>query len=423
MQRSKQPLLAGLWFILWTLFQPVCVAAEQHLLKQSTHKALSSAQSLMEQQQYSTAESKLKSLLQTTKGLAYDQAVVQQTLGYLYSKRKQYSKASAAFNKALSSQALPNKVAHNLRYNLAQLLIADAQYGQGTKLLAAWIKADGSPPNSARVLLASAYYQAGNYGQAAKYIGAAIQRDKSPSEDWYKMLVSSQLKSKQYKSAIPTLEKLITRYPHRQEYWQQLTGLYSQQDKQSSALAVQLLAGKLDLDMGMTVSNLADMYRAIGIPYKAGGTLEGAMDKGILKTNYKNLQRLAESWIAAKEAQKAVATLKRLSPMDSSGYSELKQGRVFIGIAAWQDAISPLKASLKKLTGKPVGEANLLLGLATFHQGDAAGAKGFFLKAGRFEQVRAQAGQWIRHIEQQESTVQDDELEAVDEKLLPTDGE
>lgn len=397
----------GLCVLGMLLAQPSMAAEDKYLLKPATYKVLSGAQALMEQQQYTTAESQLKSLLQTTKGLAYDHAIVQQTLGYLYSKRKQYGKAAAAFSKALSSQALPNKVAHDLRYNLAQLLIADKQYGKGTKLLAAWIKAAGSPPNSARVLLASAYYQAGNYGQAAKYISAAIQRDKSPKEDWYKMLVSSQLKSNQYKSAIPTLEKLITRYPHRQVYWQQLTGLYSQQDKQSRALAVQLLAGRLDLDVGMTVSNLSDMYRAIGIPYKSGTTLEKAMNNGILKTDYKNLQRLAESWIAAKEAKKAVATLQRLSPMDSSGYSELKQGRVLIGIAAWHDAISPLSNSLNKLTGKAIGEANLLLGLATFHEGDSARAKGFFLKAGSYEQVRAQAGQWIRHIEQQESVVQD----------------
>ncbi len=383
----------------------VSMAAEPYLLQQSTHKALSSAQSLIEQQQYANAESQLKSLLQTTQTLAYDQAIVQQTLGYLYSKRKQYGKASAAFSKALSSKALPNKVAHDLRYNLAQLLLADKQYDRGTKLLAAWIKADGAPPNSARVLLASAYYQSGNYGQAAKHISAAIQRDKSPSEDWYKMLVSSQLNAKQYKSAIPTLEKLITRYPHKKAYWQQLTSLYSQQDKQSSALAVQLLAGRLDLDIGMTVSNLADMYRAIGIPYKSGTTLEKAMNRGVLKTNYKNLQRLAESWIAAKEAKKAVAILQKLSPLDSSGYSELKQGRVLIGIAAWGDAISPLSKSLRKLTGKAVGEANLLLGLANFHQGNMGQARKFFLKAGSYEQVRSQASQWIQHIEQQEAAV------------------
>ncbi len=400
--------------LVFFVFQSICVAAEPYLLQQETHKALSSAQALMEQQQYTSAESQLKSLLQSTQGLAYDHAIVQQTLGYLYSKRKQYGKASVAFKKALSSRALPNKVAHDLRYNLAQLLLADKQYERGTKLLAAWIKADGSPPNSARVLLASAYYQSGNYSQAAKYISAAIQRDKSPDEDWYKMLVSSQIKSKQYQSAVPTLEKLITRYPHRIEYWQQLTSLYSQQNAQSRTLAVQLLANRLDLDVGLTASHLSDMYRAVGIPYKSGSILQTALDNGILKTNYKNLKRLSESWISAKEAQKAVATLQQLSPLDSSGYSELQQGRVLVGIAAWGDAIAPLKQSLGKLTGNQVGEANLLLGLATYHHGDANQAKQYFLKAGGFEQVRVQAGQWIRHIEQ-ELAAQADEAEIVNE--------
>jgi len=124
-------------FILLICLGQTTMAKEdkQYLLTEKTYNALNTAQELMAAEQYSAAEAKLKALLKQTQSGSYERAVVQQTLGYLYSSQQDYKKASSYFQQALDSNALPKKVSHDLQYNLAQLLLADEQYKAGIAML------------------------------------------------------------------------------------------------------------------------------------------------------------------------------------------------------------------------------------------------------------------------------------------------
>mgnify|MGYP000184526994 CR=1 FL=1 len=374
---------------------------KQYLLTEKTYKQLSAAQKLMEAEKYSLAESKLKDLLKKVKAASYEMAVVRQTLGYLYSSRTDYAKASKQFQLALNANVLPEKVSHALRYNLAQLLLADERYKEGIKLLSAWIKAEPSPPASAYVLLSSAFYRIKNYKETITFIRLAIKKDKSAKEAWYQVLLSAHLELKQYQSAIKVLESLITHHPYKKTYWTQLSSLYLNQKKDFTALAVKVLAERLELEDKKVLINMAAMYRYLQIPYKSGKMLEKGMSEGIIPANYKHLNSLADSWIAAKEADKAADVLQRLAKIDSSGESALKQGRVLFGLEKWQQTIKPLTTSLQKLKGPNRGSALLLLGMTYVHLGELNKAKNYFSKATSFEKERHHAGQWWRHVERQ----------------------
>ncbi len=371
----------------------------QYLLTEKTYKALSAAQSLMEADKFSAAEVQLKSLLDRIESNSYERAVVQQTLGYLYSSQESYKQASLLFQQALDSNALPEKVSHDLLYNLAQLLLADEQYDKGIVMLEKWLKAEASPPNSAHVLLASAYYRVKNYKQTVEQISIAIKNDKSAKEAWYQVLLAAHLELKQYKSAITVLETLITRYPYQTTYWSQLSALYLQQNKEFTAMAVKVLAQRLELADGKTLISLADMYRYLHIPYKSAQLLTQGINDGVIQSDLDNLNRLADSWLAAKEDLKAIPILQKIADLDSSGESDLKYSRVLFGLEQWQNASENLSKSLTKLKGKRVGTAALLLGMSQFHLGRLSQAKESFTKAVQFENERNQAGQWLRHVD------------------------
>lgn len=372
---------------------------DQYLLSEKTYKALNTAQLLMEADKLSEAEIKLKALLDKARPNTYESAVVQQTLGYLYSSQENYKQASVLFQQALNANALPEKVGHDLRYNLGQLLLADEQYDQGIVMLEKWLKAELSPPNSAHVLLASAYYQVNNYKKAIEHIRIAIKNDKSAKEAWYQVLLSAHLELKQYKSAITVLEILITRYPYQKNYWSQLSALYLHQNKEFTSLAVKMLAQRLELGDGKTRISLADMYRYLNIPYKSAELLKQGIESGIIASDIDNLKRLADSWLASKEDAKAAVILQQLAELDASGESDLKLGRVLFGLEQWQNALKPLSISLKKLKGKRVGTAYLLFGMTQFHLDQFLKAKEAFTKAIAFENERNQAGQWLRHVD------------------------
>jgi tetratricopeptide (TPR) repeat protein len=397
----RKPLLTILFLTLSLLVLGSASAADdekQFLLSEKTYKALNQAQELMEKENYQQAKQQLDSLLNTVEKGSYEQAVVLQTLGFLYSSLEQYKKATETFQQALDLNALPEDVTHTLRYNLAQLLIADEQYKKGIPLMESWLAAEKKPDNTVYVLLASAYYRVNNFSKAADRIQIAIKNDKAPQEDWYRLLLSSYLSLKHYKSAISVLELLITRYPDKKMYWDQLAALYMQENKEFTSLAVRMLAKRLDLTEPKTLVNLADMYRYLRVPYKAGQLLEQGMEQKVIPSNFENLNKLADSWLAARENQRAVDTLKVMLPMDNSGDTQLKLGQIYISMEQWGNAIDTLSSALKLLKGKKLGQTYAMLGTAYYHQDNFEQAKAQFLKAASFEAQKKQAAQWLQHI-------------------------
>jgi tetratricopeptide (TPR) repeat protein len=373
---------------------------QQYLLTEKTYKALTAAQELMSGEQYAKAEIQLLALLKKTKPDSYDQAVVQQTLGYVYSSKEQYRKALAEFQQALDSGALPEQVSHGLRYNLGQLLLAEEEYREGVKVLEQWLKAEPSPPNSAHVLIASAYYELNNFSQTVQYMNIAVGNEKQPAENWYQLLLAAHMELKQYVAGIKVLEKLIVRYPQKEPYWQQLASLYAQQDKHVSVLAVQVLAQRLELSDRHVLVRLSELYRYLNIPYKAAQLLDKGMQDGVIVQNQKNLNRLADSWLAAREKEKAVVVLKRVAKRDSTGESDLKYGRVLFDLEQWQGASVAFDNSLQKLTGKSRGMATLMAGLAQFHLGHLKRAQVFLNKATAYQREQQQALYWLNYVEQ-----------------------
>lgn len=375
------------------------MAEDEYLLSEATYKSLNAAQEKMEQQQYRQAEADLKKLVGETDAGSYERAVVLQTLGYLYSETEEYKLAAEQFEDALALNALPEDVTHNLRYNLAQLLISDGAYQKGIDLLTQWLNKESQANSSAYVLLATAYYQINQFTNAVEAIRTAIQRDNSPKENWYRLQLSAHMEMQQYNQAINVLEILIERFPINKTYWDQLAALYAQQDKRLTSLAVQMLAKRLNLGEKDTVLRLANMYRYLNIPYKSAQLLQKSMDDGVIERNFKNLESLADSWLAARENENATQVLARMQSMDSSGETDLKLARVFISMEQWDEAAGPLQQSLEKLPEAKRGQAWMLSGMVNYHLGNMQQSEQHLNRALAYTEVRNQASQWLRHLQ------------------------
>lgn len=375
------------------------MAEDEYLLSEATYKSLNAAQEKMEQQQYRQAEADLKKLVGETDPGSYERAVVLQTLGYLYSETEEYKLAAEQFEDALALNALPEDVTHNLRYNLAQLLISDGAYQKGIDLLTQWLNKESQANSSAYVLLATAYYQINQFTNAVEAIRTAIQRDNSPKENWYRLQLSAHMEMQQYNQAINVLEILIERFPINKTYWDQLAALYAQQDKRLTSLAVQMLAKRLNLGDKETVLRLANMYRYLNIPYKSAQLLQKSMDDGVIERNFKNLESLADSWLAARENENATQVLARMQSMDSSGETDLKLARVFISMEQWDEAAGPLQQSLEKLPEAKRGQAWMLSGMVNYHLGNIQQSEQHLNRALAYTEVRNQASQWLRHLQ------------------------
>lgn len=379
-------------------------AAEQYLLSPRTYEALTVVHELMDRQKYSQAREKLMALQKRLKGAgkqkAYEEAVILQTLGYVYSSVEHYPEAIRVFRASLALEALPAETVLELRYSLAQLHIAIGQYGKGIKLLEAWLQETQAPPVAAHVLAANAYYHLGQYNQVILHIKTAINlADEPPETSWYQLQLAGHLELKQYSQAAGVLEALIELQPENEGYWEQLATLYAEIKKDKRALAVQALAEKMGYLEGQALIYLSEFYRYLDIPYKGGQILQQALETGAVKDNAQNWENLADSWTAAREWERAIEAFSKAGRRSQKGQADLRRAQLLIELQRWDEAGAALQQALRKGGLDNPGQAQLLLGQVRYHQGEWAEAIQALELARRSPEYARQAAQWIKHVQ------------------------
>ncbi|GAL07600.1 TPR domain protein [Photobacterium aphoticum] len=250
MQKYRQHLLASLLLLSGALAAPA-LAKENPELSDRTFRTVNKVQELIATERYSDAIARLNKALNSSGKKEYDRAVLLQQMGFLYSLKDNYPKAAEYFTKALKTDALPVPVAQQVRYSLAQLLLAEGKFRQSVNTMKTWFEVakttNEKPQAHAYITLASAYVQLEDYRNAIAPTKKAIAMTKSPSESWYVLLMAAHYELKQYKSVAGVLKTLTTKYPKKKQYWMQLSGIYMELNQEKNALATLELAHKFGL--------------------------------------------------------------------------------------------------------------------------------------------------------------------------------
>ncbi|RME35090.1 MAG: hypothetical protein D6786_02960 [Gammaproteobacteria bacterium] len=388
--------------LLLPLLLLLCVgvpAEDGPLLSEKTYKALNEVHELLGKEQYRQAISRLQSLLAKVEGNRYESAVVLQTLGYAYSGAGKYKEAAGAFDRSLALNALPEGVAHGLRYNAAQLHIYSGEYRKGLKHLTRWFRDEAKPPVESLVLAATAHYQLKQYKSASRYLQRAIRASRHPREGWYQMLLACRLQLKQYKSALKVVRTMVRRYPSRREYWTQLVALYQRNRQEGKALATLELmrtGGMLDSDERL---RLARMYLYLDLPWLAGRHLRQSLASAALPATHENWFLLAQSWLQAREKPLAVEALEKAveaGPPDGSTHALL--GQLLVDLERWREAVPVLAEALRRGGLKHPALTRFLYGLALYHSGDPDQAVRELRLASNDKSLHDQAQWWLQYI-------------------------
>jgi tetratricopeptide (TPR) repeat protein len=378
------------------------LGADEYLLTPSTYEALSAVHELMEEGQYFSALKKLDALQGRVRGKganrAYEQAVILQTLGHVYSSLEKYPQAIQAFRDSLALEALPERVAYDLHYNLAQLYIAVEQYAEGVQYLEKWFKETEAPSAEAYVLLANGYYHLQQYPKVIPPIQKAIELREKPQEAWYQLYLAAHLELQQYPQAAQVLTVLISQFPKKEQYWKQLAAVYLEMDEEYRALAVQALAAQVGPLEGKGLIYLSNLYRYLNIPYKAARVLQQGLRAGAIEANVKNWERLADAWSAARELEEAVEAFEEAGKKSQDGKMDLRRGQLLIGLGRWDEANAALQQALRKGDLDDPGQARFLLGHARYEQGRLADAIEALELAQRSPKYRKQAIQLIKYV-------------------------
>ncbi len=370
-------------------------------LREGTYRRLVAAQELMEKGRLAEAEKQLKSLRASVAKHGYERAVVEQTWGYLQAARERYGQAIEAFRKALESGELPEDVALELRYNIAQLEAARERWRAAARAYEVWLAEAKSPSAGSYAFGAQVYTQLKEYAKAITAIRKAIAKADRPRESWYQLLAALHYRRHDLKSMAGVLEKMVTLWPRRARYWKQLASVHYLLGRKRRALAVMALAYRQGfLERESELLNLVNLYLQEKIPWKAARILEREMAAGRIRRSGRNLERLGEIWMQAREREEALAGLEAAARARKSGPLHLRLARLYYERDQWNEVIRHARKA-RSLGGLDnPGDAWLLEGMAQHELGWDELARRAFVQAERYSASATSARQWLAYIGQ-----------------------
>lgn len=396
-------------FVMITLaaYQSILLAKENNfLLDEQTHTALTDIQKDMEEGRNETALKKLKKLAVSDNIKDYDLAVIYQTMGYAENGLNNFKNSAKYFVKALSFNALPDKVTHELQYSTAQLLIHIEKPKEGLIYLSKWFTTETNPKADAHILAATAYYYTEDYQQLIVHAKKALLKNPKPPINWYELLLAGYYELKDYKNAADVLENIISEYPEKSSYWLQLAGIYQQLKKDKKALAIYELAYTKELLKKDEIIQLIKNYRYMEMPYKAANLLEKEMAIGDIEANKEMLILLADSWILAQENNKAKSVFKELINKFNDDTARLRLGQLLLDDEEWQDAVDVLNIKPQTKDKTLISKINLLLGIAQYHTDNLSDATRAFTNSLSDASTKDQAQWWLQHLKKKSETQQ-----------------
>ena len=123
------------------------------------------------------------------------------------------------------------------------------------------------------------------------------------------------------------------------------------------------------------------------------------MATGALAENKRHLNLLTQSWIRAREFEKAVVTLARLNEVAASEKSLTQLAHLQIQLQQWQAAETTLLKAFKRVK-EPAARLHLLLGIVRTNLQDYHLARQSFATAALDKTLEHQVDGWMRYLQQ-----------------------
>ena len=390
--------MKAILFLLFCFLLAGQVMAADRVVSEYVYNQLTRAHELIEKNRHEQALQRLQKI-RPAETRRYEQALVQQTYGYLYAAREEYGLAIEAFEKCLALSVLPQTARKNTLYNLAQLQLASADVTRAIATLEQWFKLETQPTPQAHVLAGTAYAQVKRYTEAINHLQQAIATGSEVHETWYRQLLAVYYDAARYKPAARLLEQMTQQFPQRKAYWLQLSSVYRRLQDDARSLAVLELAyqqGLLTSEKELT--ELVHYYLYMDMPYQAGKLLDKALREGAVSSTSQHWRLLTDTWLHAKETQYAVSAMQRATELAQDAESNLRLAQLAFQAEDWSLVIHAVDRAFQ-IGGLPdPGQPRLLKGMAHYHRGDYQAARAVFEQALTDKSVHAEARKWLDYM-------------------------
>lgn len=374
-------------------------------LRQQVFAQLERARDLADEGEHSEAHKVLGRLLDGSGLNSYERAMTWNLTAYVHYAQDDYQATAKAYQKVLEQENLPLSLEQNTLYSLAKLHLVQEQYRQALPILDRWFGLSESPGAEAWILKAQIHYQLQEYDQALGPVSKAIelgeQGDGKPAENWYLLARAIYYQQNDYKGLRDVLKALVRYYPKRQ-YWVQLAAVYGelgQEKAQVAAMEAAYEQGLLTKEQDLTM--LARQLLGEGVPFKAAQVLDKGITDEIVEPTAENLRLLADSWMMAKEHDKAIDAMGRAAAKAEDGELYMRLAQIQLDQGDYQAALDAADKALDRGGLDRPDTALVVKGLAEFNLDRLTAARRTFRKAKDYEESSKVAEQWLSYIERE----------------------
>lgn len=379
------------------------------LVSKGTYKLLVDAQKSIDKGRIDEAFEKLNAIILRVQKNTYESAVVIKTAGYLYLQREDHKQAIELLKVSLSMNALVEQNQQKLRYDLAQLSMAEEDYDSAIHYLKDWL--ERAPEDESKTLalvrLGKAYIQLERYALAAEALEQGLEEKRanseSPSEQHLQLLLTAYVLLDAHEKAVSVLRQLMVIKPKKTQYPLRLVAVYDELEQAAKALASLEYAYKQGLlQETQQLSNLAYRLISRGYPYKAAKVLEEGLASFVLWRTPENLNLLARAYLDSGQTELAIPYLEKALLTTQRPAPGQILAQIYLSNERYVDAIRSFESALVHSSGQQALELTLALAHTYWQSGQLEPAMVLLERLYRDpdlnEKTRRQVEDWRRYL-------------------------
>ncbi|MBL4910147.1 MAG: tetratricopeptide repeat protein [Alteromonadaceae bacterium] len=330
----------------------------------------------------------------------YDKAYVDRFIAIMYATKGDLEKQAIKYLKlAIAPDILNENDQGEALKLLADLQMQTSKFKNALKNYKRWMDFTGKEDGATYVKIAQAYYSLKQLDKMIVPADKAIVLQKAkPNQNPYILKIQSYYERKMYKKAIKVLEQVVQVFPDKKQWWTRLGMFYMLTENYPKALATLDLAYKQGyLEKGSEIKTLANLYASNEIPYQSARILEKAIASGKVKRDDSTIARIANSWHAAQNIDKAAKYYGELAKMTGKAKHYRKQGMLLKQDEQFTKAIVAFKKALD-LGSKNVGKIQMSLAESYFYLEKYKKSYAAIKKAMKDPKSRRAAKSWVSFI-------------------------
>lgn len=368
-------------------------------LTERTFNTITSIHEDIGEENYDSAISRLNGLLERGRLNNFERALIHQNLGMIHGMTNNPQAAIREINRSLELDAMDHSTTQSMLLTLGQLYAMDEQWDQSIRALTRHFYWEDAPTADTLYLMAAVHAQKDDFRGALPWAQRAIERAREPRANWYQLLLSINNELRDYEAAANVLAQMIALWPDRPAYWDQLSGMLMELQRDGDALAVMAMAYQRGLlEDERRVMQLVRFYQYRGVPYNAARILRKGMDEGLIEGTRANWELLSQTYQASEETREAIRALQRAAALADDGELYVREAQLHAAIDDWAGVRRAVQNAVDKGGLRNPGRAWMMLGIAAFEDKNYQEALRGFRQAAQDSDTRQRANQWIQYV-------------------------